>query len=163
MPRLAALALAALAATLHPAALHADPCAPIVAAYERLAAVPAYRQVITAFGQPPVEAVAVGDRLFMKDGDTWDSLELKPGARQEMMKTVIGQPGGLKNCARKPDANLDGRAMEVFTYKPPPVDDLPAGEQTLWIGAADGLPRRMETDALDMVIGYEGVTAPGPR
>jgi hypothetical protein len=159
MQRLAVLALAISAAL--PSAARADPCAPIVAAYEKLAAAPAYRQVITAFGQPPVEAVAVGDRLFMREGGEWDSIELKPGARQEMMASVIGQAGGLKNCVEKPGATVDGAAVKVFSYEPPAMGDLPGGgEQTLWIGAADGLPRRMEAGAVEMVITYDGVTAP---
>ncbi|RXF68722.1 hypothetical protein [Hansschlegelia zhihuaiae] len=139
----------------------ADDCAAVAAAYEKLAVAPAYRQTIKTFGQPPVEAMAIGDMFYVNDGDGWQSIRMKPGGRAEMMSQVVGQSGGLKDCVRKPDQTLNGVAVKVYGYRPPAMGDAdPSGAQTLWVGAEDGLPRRMETDGVELDISYDDVRPP---
>jgi hypothetical protein len=157
----AAVFLAAVLVAAQAATARADDCAPIRAAYEKLAAAPAYRQIIKMPGQPPVEARAVGDMFYMRDGDGWESVRMKPGGRAEMMSQVIGQDGGLSRCAELAGDAWKGAAMKVYSYQPPAMGDVPVGgPQTLWVGAEDGLPRRMTADTVELEISYEDVKAP---
>lgn len=156
-----AVCVIALVAVGLPVEAGAGPCDPIKAAYEKLAAAPAYRQTIKMAGQKPTETMAVGDTLYMNDGSGWESLKLKPGQRLGLMLAVIGQSESLTNCAEQPGETMGGVAVKVYSYDPPAMDDRgQGGPQTLWVGADDGLPRRMRADTVELAISYEDVAPP---
>ncbi len=146
---------------LWPATALADACAPIVAAYAKLAEVPAYRQVIALAGQEGAETIAVGDTLYVKSGGEWQTLPLPPGGRKQIMAQITGA-GELTDCAEAGADSINGAAMTKHAYQPPKMGNFPMSRQTVWIGDADGLPRRMATDdgTTTVEITYEGVVAP---
>ncbi|MFZ1681556.1 MAG: hypothetical protein WAT70_11105 [Rhizobiaceae bacterium] len=149
------------AACLLPAAALADACAPVAAAYAKLGEVPAYRQVIAIAGQEDAETIAVGDTLYIRSGDGRETLPLPPGGRKQIMSQIVGN-GQLTDCAPAGAESIDGVATTAHGYQPPKMGNFPMSRQTVWIGDADGLPRRMATDdgSTSVEISYEGVVAP---
>lgn len=152
---------AALVLTLSPAAAYADDCAPIAAAYAKLAEVPAYRQVIALAGGEGAETVAIGDTLYVKSGGEWQRMDLPPGGRRQTVMQFLDKDA-LKGCAVAGADTLNGAAMTKYGYEPPVMGGFPMSRQTLWIGDADGLPHRMASDdgSTTVDISYEGVVAP---
>lgn len=161
--RLTRLATALFTAALFaPAAAYADDCAPIVAAYTKLAEVPAYRQVIALAGQEGAETIAIGDTLYVRSGgDDWRRMDLAPGGRRQTVMQFLVKDA-LKGCAAAGAEVLDGAAMTKYGYEPPAMGGFTMARQTLWIGDADGLPYRMASDdgSTTVEIAYEGVVAP---
>ncbi|WP_155905034.1 hypothetical protein [Methylopila sp. M107] len=157
MPRF--LVMASILGVLAPLpAFAADACAPIASAFEKLAAAPAYRQVIRAFGQKPVTSLAIGQKFYIQQDGQWQALQLKEGGRLDMMKAAVGV--GLNDCQEKTPQTLDGAEVKVFAYSPPPAAQAEgAVPQTLWVGA-DGLPRRIFSTTAEVEINYDDVKAP---
>ncbi len=154
----------ALAVTLTaPVAARADAsCAPVVAAFEKLGSAPAYRQLTRAFGRKPMTSLAIGQKFYVQNDGEWQALELKPGERQSMMKSAVG--AGMKDCVEKTDETYEGEKVKVYSYAPPKeLEDQGAGEQTIWVGAADGLPRRIFSERSEIQLSYGEITAPPVR
>lgn len=158
LPRLSA----ALVLVLASAAARADDCAPVLAAYGKLAEVPAYRQIIAMAGQAGMETVAVGDVLYVKADGEWTKAPLPPGGRKQFMQQAIGGVDGIKSCAAAGADAIGGVAMTVHAYDPPAMGGFNTGRQKVWVGDADGLPHRMATEdgSTTVEIIYEGVVAP---
>lgn len=147
---------------LSPAAAFADDCAPVLAAYGKLAEVPAYRQVVAMAGQPGMETIAVGDTLYVQTHGKWTKMPLPPGGRKQVMQQALGGTDGIKACAAAGADAIGGAAMTVHAYDPPAMGGFNTGRQKVWIGDADGLPHRMATEDGSTIveIAYEGVVAP---
>ena len=143
----------------------AGPCDDVKTAYDRLAVAPAVAQTVTMTGMPPMRMVTIGDTLYMDQGEgTWITVPLQPGMRAEMMAKTVPDASALSGCSEVGSETLDGAAMTVIEYTPPPMEGMAPAPQKVWIGAEDGLPYRMTSvqdgEPFEMSIGYEGVTAP---
>ena len=81
-----------------------------------------------------------------------------------MMAETVPDASALTGCSEVGSETLDGAAMTVIEYTPPPIDGTAMAPQKVWIGADDGLPYRMTSvqdgEPFEMSIGYENVTAP---
>lgn len=145
------------------AAAQANDCQTVADAYDALGKVAAYRQTVSLNGEVVLEAIAVGDKLYRKDGDSWSAMDLGPGGRAAMQKQAIPGADSLKDCTKVGPDTLDGVDAVMFDYIPPPMAG--AGvlvPQRVWI--SNGLPLRMTTEQskTDVRISYDNVTAPTP-
>jgi hypothetical protein len=143
----------------------AGDCDAVADAYDLLSKAPAYRQLTSLDGQPLLDSIAVGDDLYVRDGDSWTKTSLEKGQRAAMTKRMVPDAASLKDCASAGDETLDGAAMHVYDYTPPAVQGVgDPGPQRVWIGADDGLPHRMasESTKTDVRLTFDGVTAPAP-
>ncbi|MDR4308050.1 hypothetical protein IHQ68_15615 [Chelatococcus sambhunathii] len=154
------LCLALSVALTAPVSARADAsCAPVISAFEKLASAPAYRQLTRAFGRKPMTSLAIGQKFYVQNEGEWQALELKPGERQSMMKSAVG--AGMKDCVQKSDETYEGDAVKVYAYAPPKeLEDQGAGEQTVWVGAKDGLPRRIFSERSEIQLSYGDITPP---
>jgi hypothetical protein len=156
--------LAAAAAVLATPAFAGD-CQAVADAYDLLSKAPAYRQLTSLNGKPLLDSIAVGDDLYVKDGENWTKTSLEKGQRAAMTKRMVPDAASLKDCAVAGDETLDGAAMHVYDYTPPAVEGMgDPGPQRVWIGADDRLPHRMVSQSAktDVRLTFDGVTAPAP-
>lgn len=159
MPRQSFCLALALSLTAPVAAWADASCAPVASAFEKLGAAPAYRQLTRPFGRKPMTSLAIGQKFYVQADGEWQALELKPGERLAMMKSAVG--AGMKDCVQKADETYDGETVKVFTYAPPKeLEDQGAGEQTVWVGAKDGLPRRIFSERSEIQLSYGDITPP---
>lgn len=145
------------------AAAEANDCQTVADAYDALGKVAAYRQTVSLNGEVLMEAIAVGDKLYRKDGNSWSAIDLGAGGRAAMQKKAIPGADSLKDCAKVGLDTLDGVDTVMFDYTPPPMAGAgELGPQRIWI--SDGLPLRMtsEQSKTDVRISYDNVTAPTP-
>ncbi len=144
----------------------ADACQTVLDAYTALSKAPAYRQTVSGPGAPPMELVAVGDTLYMQDGESWTKLPLQPGMRAQMMADIVPEAAALSDCVELGSETVDGVDATIYGYQPPPIEGVPGmGPQKVWIGA-DGLPRRMTAEGddgtLEVRLSFDNVTSPIP-
>lgn len=157
------LVLAILAPAAAPLVARADDCAPVVDAFTRFADAPAVHEVVTS-REETIEVVFLDGKMRMKHGGTWQTVPTDDDGediRKDMLDTL---KDGLTGCREIGGDTLDGTAMTVYGYTPPPEEDGDAaGPQQIWIGA-DGLPYRMtgkvEDDTIDISLRYTDVVAP---
>ncbi|WP_280777618.1 hypothetical protein [Rhizobium sp. SG_E_25_P2] len=143
----------------------AGDCDAVADAYDLLSKAPAYRQLTSLDGKPLLDSIAVGDDLYVKDGESWTKTSLEKGQRAAMTKRMVPDAASLKDCAAAGDETLDGAAMHVYDYTPPAVQGVgDPGPQRVWIGADDGLPHRMasESTKTDVRLQFDNITAPAP-
>lgn len=148
----------------------ADACATVKAAYDKLATAPAYRQSVAMEGTPPMQLVMIGDVLYITQDATkaggWTKMPMAPGMRAQMMQQTVPDAAALTDCREVGPDTLDGAAMTVLEYRPPPIEGLDGGLQSIWIGEADGLPHRMKAvqdgKPIEVDLAFDGVTAPIP-
>lgn len=155
-------AIAMILGTVAPASAAPADCAAIAAAFERMGTVPAFHEKIEQDGTT-FEATAIGDTLYMvMDGETTE-LPLPPGGRQKLFATVFDTLT-VTDCSAQPDDTIDGRPMKVFAYVLPPDGGLitEAIDQSVWIGADDGLPYKATNPSGTVIVTYEGIEAPAP-
>lgn len=150
-----------------PAAAFADACETVKAAFDRLAAAPSVHQTISMPGQAPMQMVVVGGAMYVDPGEgAWMTIPVDPAMRRQMMAQTIPDAAALKDCRETGTEDLGGIATTIYAYLPPSMAGEAPEPQQVWIGAADGLPRRMTTtvegEPMEMTIVYEGVTAPAP-
>lgn len=148
-----------------PAAAFADACETVKAAYDRLAAAPAVHQTITMPAQRPMQMVVVDGAMYVDPGQgTWMTIPMDPAMRQQMMAQTIPDAAALRDCREAGAEDLGGLATTIYEYLPPSMAGETPQPQRVWIGDADGLPRRMTTTAeggaMEMTIVYEDVVAP---
>jgi len=147
------------------AAARADDCQTVVDAYDALSKAPAYRQLTAMNGEPLIEAVVIGDDMYMKDGAKWRKQSLRPGMRAKLQKRVIPDAASLKDCRRVGTETFEGREAVVYDYTPPPIEGAgPLGPQRVWIAVETGLPIRMtsEQQKTDVSISFDKIVAPIP-
>ncbi|WP_439528576.1 hypothetical protein [Pannonibacter sp.] len=144
--------------------VRADTCAAILKAFEALAAVPGYSQMVRMPDMPPIQSIAIGDVLYVNPGDKWQKVTLKPGGRLGILKAVVPDAASLKDCAKAGADMIDGRSMTTYTYVPPALKGAESlakpGVQTLWVGDSDGLPYKMTDTDIEMTISYSNITPP---
>ncbi|MFK8250560.1 hypothetical protein [Ancylobacter terrae] len=144
----------------------ADDCPAIFKAFETLMKTSTYSQNI-AMKEMSLRSIVMGDVIYMNSDGTWTKVALKPGGRQEMLKQFVPDGSHLKECAKVGTESIGGKAMTIYRYVPPVpkgMEGLPGAgvPQKLWVGDSDGLPHRLTTDAMEMTISFEPVTAPIP-
>jgi hypothetical protein len=160
-PAVALVGLAAVLAVPTPAA--ADDCtARIAEAWAKVAAAPAYRQVVVMATQGQrMEAVVIGETVYVQVGDGWQKLDLKPGGRQAFAaRFVSGAP--TVSCAVVGEEAIDGVATVLHDFTRAPIAGLETApvRQKLWIRKSDGLVRRLVGDKATVDVFYEGVSPP---
>lgn len=158
------LMLAAGMALVSTSALAGD-CDAVAGAYDLLSRAPAYRQLTSLDGKPLLDSIAIGDDLYVRDGDNWTKTSLGKGQRAAMTKRMVPDAASLKDCGAAGDETLDGAAMHVYDYTPPAVAGMgDPGPQRVWIGADDGLPHRMlsESTKTDVRLQFDNINAPAP-
>ncbi|WP_240232585.1 hypothetical protein [Devosia lacusdianchii] len=145
-----------------PASATPEDCAAIGDAFARMGTVPAFHETIEQDGTS-LEAIAVGDKLYMVMGGETTELPLQAGGRAQLFAGLF-DAFTVTDCAALPDETIDGRALKVFSYVLPPDGGLipEAIEQRVWIGIDDGLPYLATNPAGSVTITYEGVVAPTP-
>ncbi|NMN59630.1 hypothetical protein FHT36_003543 [Xanthobacter sp. SG618] len=162
----AATAVLVLGCLLVPLSLaRADDCQSVADAYDRLSKVPAYRQVAALGGAPLMEAVIVGDVMYVKHGAKWTKMPLGPGGRVEMQKQVIPSAASLKDCRRVGPETVQGKNAVAYDYTPPPMPGaVEFDPQRVWIAVDSGLPIRMTSkqQKTEVVISFDNVVAPIP-
>lgn len=144
------------------AALDAE-CDPLVKASEARISQSAWHTV-TEGDELTLEAMKVAGKFFMQMDGSWQAM---PMNLDNAEKIAIGQmqDGSIKvtECKMLDSVVLDGRALDVFSYKAEIVGSgMPASTSTLYIGKDDGLPYKLtDSDGGTQVTHrYEGVTAP---
>lgn len=155
-------AIAMIVGCVAPASAAPEDCAAIAAAFERMGTVPAFHEKIEQDGTS-FEATAIGDTLYMvMDGETTE-LPLPAGGRQKLFATIFDAMV-VTDCVAQAGETIDGRAMHVFSFVLPPDGGLipEAIEQSVWIGADDGLPYKATNPTGSVTITYEGIEAPAP-
>ncbi len=143
----------------------ADDCQSVADAYDRLSKAPAYRQVTSLGGAVLMEAVIVGDDMYVQHGAKWMKTTLKPGVRVQMQKSVIPGASSLKDCRRVGAETFQGKNAVVYDYTPPPMPGAGALDpQRVWIAVDSGLPIRMvsQQQKTEVVISFDNVVAPTP-
>ncbi|MBB1248458.1 hypothetical protein [Rhizobium sp. G21] len=55
----------------------ADDCQPVADAFDLLGKAPAYRQVTSLDGKVLLDSIAIGDDLYVRDGENWTKTSLK--------------------------------------------------------------------------------------
>ncbi len=143
----------------------ADDCQIVADAYEALSKAPAYHQITAMNGSELLDAIVVGDDMYVRDGASWQKRPLGAGMRVQMQKRVIPDAASLKDCRRIGSEAFKGKDAVVYDYTPPPMEGAgPLGPQRVWIAVENGLPIRMTSDQqkTDVVITFDNVVAPGP-
>ena len=143
----------------------AGDCDAVADAYDLLSKAPAYRQLTSLDGKLLLDSIAIGDDLYVRDGENWTKTSLEKGQRAAMTKRLVPNAASLEDCASAGDETLDGAAMHVYDYTPPAVQGVgDPGPQRVWIGAGDGLPHRMasESTKTDVRLQFDNITAPAP-
>lgn len=141
----------------------AGDCQTVADAYDALSKAPAYRQVTSLAGSALLEAVIVGDDMYVKNGSTWGKLPLGPGGRVAMQKSVIPGASSLTDCRRVGAESFQGRNAVVYDYTPPPMPGAGALDpQRVWIAVDSGLPIRMTSkqQKTEVIISFDNVVAP---
>ena len=141
----------------------ADDCAArITVAWEAVAAVPGYRQIVEMPARAmKIEQVVIGDTIHTRTDGKWNTITLKPGGRRAMTAKLAGETPTI-SCAVLADETIDGVATTVLDSTRAPVAGLEPGpvRQKLWIGKNDGLVRRLQSDRVTITVAYDGVVAP---
>lgn len=148
-----------------PAAAMADDCAVVLGAYTKLADISTVRQTARMANGSTLEMIAVGDDLYLSGPTGWKKMPGGGAERRKTMTAALSEKEKPTNCRALGAEVIDGVATTEYAYTPPPSPNAPSGEQQVWIGDADGLPHRMRAaapggQAMEMVLTYEGVTAP---
>lgn len=174
---LSGLALPILA---RPALAVEDPggCTPVISAIQAMTAAPRFHWKMSATSpqrrRPSQhEEVVIGDIVYMTPPGEgrWTKLRMTAEERTAFSARQLEQNPPVECRTEQQDAT-DGTPMRVYSYlqKPGPDDKdadggaLPTTQSRLWIGADDGLPRRLESLRGDikilMTVDYEPVEPP---
>lgn len=154
-----------LVAILPGAAWAEDACETVKAAYDKLGTVAAYRQTIDLGDGAPMKIIVTEDAVFYDEGGgAWTKIPLDAGTRAQMLGRTIPSAASLIDCRAAGSDTIDGAAMSVVEYTPPPIGDMAQDPQKVWIGDADGLPHRMtmenDGESLEVTLSFAGVKAP---
>lgn len=155
------VAIAMIIAATAPAFAASEDCTAIADAFARLGTVPAFHQKVEQDGTT-LDAIAVGDKLYMVMGGETTELPLPAGGRAQLFAGLFDTLT-VNDCTSLPDETIDGRALKVYDYVLPADGGMipEAIQQRVWIGADDGLPYQSTNPAGKVTIVYEGVVAPG--
>ena len=88
------------------------------------------------------DMIVIGDDLYMKAGDTWTKM---PGAAAGTEMTKVGvTEEDILEARLEGSEDVDGVPCQKYVYTAK-VGDGPSTEIMAWIGAKDGLPRKVVT------------------
>lgn len=137
-----------------------EDCDFIAASYAKLVNVP-YKQIIKTDGKVGGEFISMNNMLYAKVSDSWDSMPYALEARRANMNQLFDKLS-IKECAREPDGNLEGKAVKVFSYVVPPITGMSTEPTTqlIHIGSDDGMPYLMTAGAMWVELSYDNVAAP---
>ena len=155
-------AMLCVAAFAMPAAANDDCIGHIASAWAKVGEVPAYRQVVAMSKQNMrMEMAVIGNTLYSSAGGPVQRIELKPGGRKAIVERFAGMTQTL-SCSQIGEEAIDGRPTLVYDFTRMPLPGLETGpvRQTVWIGKADGLVRRLASADVTVDVSYEDVTPP---
>ncbi|WP_150286799.1 hypothetical protein [Rhabdaerophilum calidifontis] len=156
-----------LAGAITPAAAGPAECETIGKAFQAIAAVPAYRQVVDMTTPPmKMEAIVIGETIYMSVAGSWNKVRLKPGGRKGMLEEIMKMTS-VSDCKEVRADTLPSGNAKVFEYMMTPpkgmpgVSDKPA-KYTVWIGVSDGLVHRMLAESMTVDLSFEKQVPPIP-
>ena len=160
---LPAILIAALVLLAAPARAASDDCTGrIAAAWAKVGEVPAYRQVVVMAKQDmTLESVVIGNTIHSTVAGTTRRIELPAGGRKTLVERFAGATPTIA-CSVVGEERIDGRETVVYDFTRAPLPGLEKGpvRQTVWIGKADGLVRRLVGGETTVSVSYESIRAP---
>jgi hypothetical protein len=142
-------------------------CEAIGNAFNAIAAVPAYRQVIDMTNPSmKLEGVVIGETVYMSIDGKWNKVTLKPGGRKGMLDEIM-KTSSVFDCKELRAETLPAGRTKVYEYmmNPPKgmpgVSDKPA-KHTVWLGVSDGLVHRMQAENMTIELSFDKQVPPIP-
>jgi len=162
-PSTSLLATAA-ALLLIPGLAHADPaCEPLLKAMRAFSEQPSIRQSTYDKDALLMQSISLKDAMYVREGGNgpWRKVPFDLDRRKQMAEQAL-KSMPPSDCSGPRAETRDGIAVNIYSYKQP--NPMKPGEFTsssLWIGRADGLPRRMVlSDTSYQSIEYGTFAAP---
>ena len=93
------------------------------------------------------EIIVMGTMVYLKVGEQWELNSKLPAAQVVDSESLTWMATTLEKIKAEGQETLDGKAMQVYSYQSANrAGDLWLVSQTrLWVGAADGLPYKLES------------------
>ena len=168
VPILSALAgLMLLLRAASPAAAGPAECEAIGNAFNAMAAVPAYRQVIDMTNPSmKMEGVVIGETVYMNVEGKWNKVTLKPGGRKGMLDTIM-KMSSVYDCKELRAETLPAGRAKVYEYMMTPPKGMPGSDDkpakhTVWLGVSDGLVHRMQAENMKIELSFDKQVPPIP-
>lgn len=152
---------------------HADPtCEPLVKVMRAFSEQPGIRQNTYDKDVLLMQSISLKDAMYVREGGDgpWRKVPFDLDKRKQMAEQAL-KSMPPSDCSGPRAETRDGVAIDIYAYKQP--NPMKPGEFTsssLWVGRADGLPRRMvlsETSYQSIEYGTfaapENVAAPRER
>lgn len=141
-------------------------CEALQNAFNAVAAVPAYRQVVDMpTTKMRFEAVVIGEMIYSNVEGKWTKIRLKPGGRKGILDQVMSM-SALLDCTSLRNEEIPAGRSKVYQYTMTPPKGMPGAtgpvQTTIWIGLNDGLVHRMTTSDMKVEITYDKVMPPIP-
>lgn len=143
---------------------HADSaCEPLVKAMRAFSEQPSIRQSTYDKDILLMQSISLRDAMYLREGGDgpWRKVPFDLDKRKQMAEQAL-KSMPPSDCSGPRAETHDGVAVNIYSYKQP--NPMKPGEFTsssLWIGRADGLPRRMVlSDTSYQSIEYGTFTAP---
>lgn len=133
-------------ALLTAATAHADPaCEPLVKAMRAFSDQPGIRQNTYEKDALQMQSLSLKDAMYLREGGDgpWRKVPFDLEKRRQMAAEAL-KSMPPSDCQGPRAETRDGIAVDIYSYKQP--DPMKPGQFTsssLWIGRADGLPRRI--------------------
>lgn len=121
-------------------------CAPVIEAFTKQSKAARYSvrsEVATQAGTTITETILTPEGMYLKLDGKWTRNPIKV-TPQDRAKEVEFAANTISDCKRLGKESLAGAPTLMYEYKQELVEGQ-AGESKLWVGTADGLPRKLET------------------
>jgi len=143
---------------------HSDPaCEPLIKAMRAFSEQPSIRQSTYDKDTLLMQSISLKDAMYVREGGDgpWRKVPFDLDKRKQMAEQAL-KSMPPSDCRGPRAETRDGVAVDIYSYKQP--NPMKPGEFTsssLWIGRADGLPRRMVlSDTSYQSIEYGAFSAP---
>lgn len=142
---------------LPPVAASADWVLAVEAAWDRVATVAGYRQIIELpDAGTRIETLVLGDHLYHRlPAGVWRKMYFTADGRRAAIEWAASA-AAVETAARRDDETIAGIEMTVITYHTAPADGRPVGtDHVIWVGKADGLVHRYAAAGACVTIDYD--------
>lgn len=142
-------------------------CEAIQNAFNAVAAVPGYRQMITvAEPKTEMEQMVIAETIYTRIDGKWMKLKLKPGGRKGLLDAVMSM-SSISDCKETRAEALPAGRAKVYEYMMTPPKGLPGAgtapiKHEVWIGASDGLVHRISGNETTANLSYGTLIPPIP-